>query len=259
MCCYLYCPPLVYIKKGTPSLDCDYSNQNKTSVQLYKTTSNPPTLNIQSTMKFTLTSLALPLLAAAAPVTQSTANPPFSVMSIRSGSPIHYLQLNAAGQKFYLGGSTATYCPTQVTDCPPGNQTVLAPGGTALVSHELHYLMPTNVQRKTPSNNEQDTMVPGGQQVYIDPNGALSFTQAHSANIPQGSLLGPFHYSADEPWAHYSFGSTGFMACPAEDNRWQVFAAIQNATVPNGNVDECLGFSAVALDYTGDVPAWQYI
>ncbi|CDM27433.1 hypothetical protein DTO013E5_4397 [Penicillium roqueforti] len=187
-------------------------------------------------MKFTLTSLALPLLAAAAPVTQSTANPPFSVMSIRSGSPIHYLQLNAAGQKFYLGGSTATYCPTQVTDCPPGNQTVLAPGGTAL-----------------------DTMVPGGQQVYIDPNGALSFTQAHSANIPQGSLLGPFHYSADEPWAHYSFGSTGFMACPAEDNRWQVFAAIQNATVPNGNVDECLGFSAVALDYTGDVPAWQYI
>lgn len=105
-------------------------------------------------------------------------------------------------------------------------------------------------------------MVPGGQQVYIDPTGALSFTQAHSANIPQGSSLGPFHYAADEPWAHYSFagwGASGFMACPADDNRWQVFAAIQNATVPQGNVDECLGFSAVALDYTGEVPAWQYI
>lgn len=105
-------------------------------------------------------------------------------------------------------------------------------------------------------------MVPGGQQVYIDPNGALSFTQAHSANIPQGSSLGPFKYAADEPWAHYSFagwGATGFMACPADDNRWQVFAAIKNATVPHGNIDECLGFSAVALTYTGDVPAWQYI
>lgn len=105
-------------------------------------------------------------------------------------------------------------------------------------------------------------MVPGGQQVYVDPNGALSFTQAHSASIPQGSSLGPFHYSADEPWAHYSFsgwGASGFMACPADDNRWQVFAALQNATVPHGDVKECLGFSALALTYTGEVPAWQYI
>ncbi|KAJ5969020.1 hypothetical protein PENPOL_c003G02723 [Penicillium polonicum] len=190
-------------------------------------------------MKFTTTTLALPLLAAAAPITEPAANPAFSVMAIRSASPIHYLQLNAAGQKFYLGGKTASYCPTQVSQCPPGNQTVFAPGGSSL-----------------------DTMVPGGQQVYVDPNGALSFTQAHSANIPQGSSLGPFNYAADEPWAHYAFagwGATGFMACPADDNRWQVFAAIQNATVPHGNVDECLGFSAVALTYTGDVPAWQYI
>ncbi|CAG8327267.1 unnamed protein product [Penicillium salamii] len=189
-------------------------------------------------MKFTA-ALALPLLAAAAPASEPTSNPNFGVMAVRSASPIHYLQMNAAGQKFYLGGETASYCPDQVPQCPPGKETIFTPGGSSL-----------------------DVNVPGGQQVYVDPNGALSFTQAHSANIPAGSAIGPFVYSPDKPWAHYSFngwGASGFMACPTEDSRWQVFAAIKNATVPKGNVEECLGFSALALPYDGDVPAWQYI
>jgi hypothetical protein len=87
-------------------------------------------------MKSFIASLALPLLAAAAPASQVTpdANPPFTVTAVRSASPIQYLQLNAAGQKFWLGGSTSSYCPTEVVPkCPPGNQTVLAPGGNALV------------------------------------------------------------------------------------------------------------------------------
>lgn len=88
-------------------------------------------------MKTFIASLALPLLAAAAPVTQTCqANPPFSVMAIRSASPIHYLQMNAAGQKFYLGGQTSSYCPDlDGITCPPGNQTVIAGGGSALVSN----------------------------------------------------------------------------------------------------------------------------
>jgi hypothetical protein len=87
-------------------------------------------------MKTFIASLALPLLAAAAPTTQATnyTNPPFGVMAVRSASPIHYLQLNAAGQKFWLGGKTSSYCPTEVVqDCPAGNKTILAPGGNALV------------------------------------------------------------------------------------------------------------------------------
>ena len=108
----------------------------------------------------------------------------------------------------------------------------------------------------------QDVEVPGGQQIYVDPSGALSFTQAHSAFIPAGSALGGLQYEAGQPWSHYTFngwGASGFMACPTDDNRWQVYAAMQNATVPSGNVDDCLGFSAMALTYTGPVPAWQYI
>ncbi|KAJ6011615.1 hypothetical protein N7451_003027 [Penicillium sp. IBT 35674x] len=195
-------------------------------------------------MKAVIASIALPLLAAAAPApaaTPSAANPPaFGVMAVRSASPIHYMQMNAAGQKFYLGGTTASYCPSiDGIVCPPGNQTVFAAGGNAM-----------------------DVEVPGGQQVYVDPTGALSFTQAHSASIPAGSAVGGLVYETGQPWSHYSFngwGAQGFMACPTTDNRWQVFAAMQNATVPSGDVADCLGFSAIALTYSGDIPAWQYI
>lgn len=108
----------------------------------------------------------------------------------------------------------------------------------------------------------QEVEVPGGQQVYVDPTGALSFTQAHSASIPAGSVVGGLVYETGQPWSHYSFngwGTQGLMACPTTDNRWQVFAALQNATVPSGDVADCLGFSAIALTYSGEIPAWQYI
>ncbi|KAB8076929.1 hypothetical protein BDV29DRAFT_73087 [Aspergillus leporis] len=181
-------------------------------------------------------SLLLPLLAAAAPTAPE--NPPFGVMAGRSASPIHLLAMNAAGQKFWLGGETTSYCPLP-EGCPAGTSTVFSPGGYGL-----------------------NVMVPGGQQVYVDPSGALSFTQAHSAYIPDGSARGPFNYEPGENFGHYTFngwGASGFMACPTEDNRWQVFAAIQNATVPKGDVNECLGFSAIAPTADQSAAAWQYI
>ncbi|KAA8643668.1 hypothetical protein EYZ11_003403 [Aspergillus tanneri] len=189
-------------------------------------------------MKFSFASLALPLLAAAAPTKDD--NPAFGVMSSRSASPIHLLPMNAAGQHFYLGGKASTYCPLpEGKGCPPGTSTVFAPGGSGL-----------------------NVMVPGGQQVYVNPDGALSFTQAHSAYVPPGSALGPFSYEPGENFGHYTFtgwGASGFMACPTKDQRWQVFANLQNATVPTGNVEDCLGFSAMAPKADSGAAAWQYI
>jgi hypothetical protein len=54
------------------------------------------------------------------------------------------------------------------------------------------------------------------------------------------------------------WGASGFMACPTEDSKWQVFAALQNATVPSGNVQDCLGFSAIATPTNETGNAWQY-
>ncbi|KAL4866087.1 hypothetical protein BDV12DRAFT_139428 [Aspergillus spectabilis] len=196
-------------------------------------------------MKLQLISSLLPLLAAAAPASSTPNHPPaFTVTSSRSASPIHLLPLNAAGQSFYLGGSPTTYCPLP-SGCPTGNNsTVFAGNGGSL-----------------------SVTVPGGQQIYVSPAGALKFTQAHSANIPPGSSRGPFEYipptgGSASGFGHYEYqgwGASGFMACPTEDSKWQVFAALQNATVPGGDVSKCLGFSAVAVPRNETGGVWQYV
>lgn len=106
-------------------------------------------------------------------------------------------------------------------------------------------------------------MVPGGQQMYVEPSGAVGFTQAHSIYIPPGSYIGGFKYEpGDEDHGTYTFtgwDATGFMACPVPDREsLQVFANIKNATVPSGNIDDCLGFVAMAFEYDGPMAAWQY-
>lgn len=111
-------------------------------------------------------------------------------------------------------------------------------------------------------------MVPGAQRVYVDNHGALRFTQPHSNVIPEGATNEGFSHvhaptvAGSKSPDHYNFtnwGAHGFMACPASDNLWQVFAAIQNATVPQGNITACLGFSALAVPYNNTLSgAWQY-
>lgn len=127
------------------------------------------------------------------------------------------------------------------------------------------------------TNNPQDVVVPGGQEVYVDPTGALSFTAPHSASIPPGSSEGPFKYTPGKNGGlgTWSYGS-GFMACPTANvtavpysrrriapaaPKWQVFSAQKNATVPTGNVGDCLGFEAMAvpINTTTTQPAWEYI
>lgn len=59
----------------------------------------------------------------------------FRVMTSRSGSPIHFLPLNAADTSFWLGGKTSSFCPPEVgSSCPKGDVTVLVGDGSALVS-----------------------------------------------------------------------------------------------------------------------------
>ena len=108
--------------------------------------------------------------------------------------------------------------------------------------------------------------MPGGQQIWATRDGTIGYTQAHSIFQPVGSAPCPFTYEkADgEEFGHLStnvFGATGLMACPDTDGGWQVFAALHNATVPNGNVSSCFGFDGLTLDYsssTSNFSAWQY-
>jgi hypothetical protein len=149
----------------------------------------------------------------------------FGVISARSASPIHLMPLTARGGKFYLGGGPpSSYCPESVgSGCPAGNDTVFA-GGDGTLSLGV--------------------VVPGGQQVYVAQNGALSYTIAHSANIPAGSIVDQF--SKDAPSNGNSFGylnfELGFIACPAgAGNGYQVFGQVDGGKFGS----DCLGFSAL--------------
>ncbi|KAH8724387.1 hypothetical protein GQ44DRAFT_618153 [Phaeosphaeriaceae sp. PMI808] len=162
----------------------------------------------------------------------------FYVISTRSASPIHYQPLQARGGKFFLGGGApSSYCPVEVVGnaCPAGNTTVLAGGDKTL---------------------SLGVIVPGGQQAYVAKDGALSYTQAHSAFIPDGAVRDQF--SRDAPQGGNSFGflhfETGWVACPAGEGKgYQVFGQVDGATF----APECLGFNMLAAPT--DAPgAWQY-
>ena len=60
-----------------------------------------------------------------------------------------------------------------------------------------------------------------------------------------------------------AFGARGFMACPTRNGAYQIYAALANATVPNGDVSSCIGLDAITEVYnsTGGAAAaaaWQY-
>lgn len=99
------------------------------------------------------------------------------------------------------------------------------------------------------------------------PNGALSYTQAHSAYIPPGSALQTFNATLTQsggPIGFFTFeglGATGWLACPVtKKGPYQVFADVDALTdhdVPGRRKDKCLGFSMIAAPFDGR-SAWQY-
>ncbi|KAL8832466.1 MAG: hypothetical protein Q9170_004877 [Blastenia crenularia] len=173
----------------------------------------------------------------------------FGVIAARSTSPIHLQSVNANGTTFWIGKDTSIYCPlANQTDCPNGTDTIFAVGSDGRAG--------------------LDTVVPGGQEIYVAPTGALSFTIAHSGSYPPGSALQTFNATeggSDGSLGVFTFtglGATGFIACPATpEGPYQVFADIEglkDEDVPGGHKDACLGFGALVAPYSGS-PAWEYI
>ncbi|KAH7115169.1 hypothetical protein B0J11DRAFT_553446 [Dendryphion nanum] len=173
-------------------------------------------------------------ISAIVATTLAQAPPYFGVMSARSASPIHLLPLTARGGKFFLGGpGPSAYCPPQVGDaCPPGNSTVLAGGYGGL---------------------SLGVIVPGGQQVYVAPDGTLGYTIAHSAYKPTGSVVDGWSRTEGDNFGNLAF-TGGLYACPAsEGNGYQVFGGIGGVVFDPA----CLGFNALTYNTT-QAGAWQY-
>ena len=151
----------------------------------------------------------------------------FGVISARSASPIHLQELTARGGKFYLGGGPpSSYCPPQVgTACPSGNYTTFA-GGDGTLSLAV--------------------VVPGGQQVYVAPDGTMSYTSPHSVFKPNGSIVDGWSKTEGENFGYLTFDQ-GLIACPPANETngtypgYQVYGQLPNITFAPG----CLGFNAL--------------
>ncbi|KAF3920663.1 hypothetical protein ABW21_db0206877 [Orbilia brochopaga] len=176
---------------------------------------------------------------------------PWNFLALRSASPIHFGSLEASGLGIWIGKPTASYCPVDPKYCPPVSNT------TSILVTENAY-----------GAASMDVIVPGGQQVYIAPSGALSYTQAHSAAIPAGSFRTGFIVSlpGSNGISIFSHCEGGFVACPVVANKgpWKVFVAFKgvlpkNTDVPSGKAADCLGFSAATAGPAQYHPgAWQY-
>ncbi|KAK3622136.1 hypothetical protein LTR56_022362 [Elasticomyces elasticus] len=176
------------------------------------------------------------IVAAAAGILATTQAQLYSLTAIRSGSPIHYLPVNAGNYSLFLGGKSAHYCPESVQEvggCPNTERTNFAGGEGGL---------------------SMGAVVPGGQNVYIEPTcGFIKYTQAHSGFILPGSITDGFNFTQGRSFGTLTAGD-GFLACPDNaDGTWSVHAVLPNVTMP----DTCLGFEAIATKDT-KAAAWQY-
>ncbi|TQB69636.1 hypothetical protein MPDQ_001587 [Monascus purpureus] len=167
------------------------------------------------------------------------------LMSLRSLSPIHFGQVNAANGKFWIWGpGPKTYCPPQAGNCPTGNDTVIS------LSNDT-------------GRASLYTLVPGGQNIYVAPDASLSFTEPHQEGVfPPGSILDGFSFTPAQHQDGVSLvnyngnGSTGFTACPASgDYPWQIFAAVPSKSFSS----ECLPFGIQGGKVTSSPDVWEYI
>ncbi|CAD0096214.1 unnamed protein product [Aureobasidium vineae] len=177
-----------------------------------------------------LTTFALALPAFAAPVTERAAPAgAFGGLAIHSGSEIQYASVNAAESKFWLLKDTETYCPdVEGVTCSNTTSTQFVGGDNTL---------------------SLDTVVPGGQQVFVAADGSLGFTTPHSAYTGPGAISTGF--SIAQEGQHIQFQGQDFFACPIDDH-YEVYAAAiaKNATA-------CTGFAFRVADSTAPA-AWEY-
>ncbi|KAF4831949.1 putative secreted protein [Colletotrichum tropicale] len=166
---------------------------------------------------------------------------------------IHGKPVNASGRRFIVGlDAPMSYCPDVARDsCPPGNITTVDGLLTGMM-----------------------VMVPGGQNIYVDPEGFVGFTQAHSASVPANStMMKGFHRTtakpsspcdAERPTDLLDFcdpknaASKGVYACPYPDleGTWVLVAGSARARVRRGDCERLEGLELHESEIK--LGAWQY-
>lgn len=121
------------------------------------------------------------------------------------------------------------------------------------------------------SGRKKDVAVPGGQLAYVASNGAVGYTQAHSALLPPGSVTEGFSWTplhtnsvlGERGYLDFQTPgetSSGFFACPTVPDfvpgaTYQIYAAVPGLSC--GNCIE-LGKLLTVQYKAAEFGAWQY-
>ncbi|KAI0889235.1 uncharacterized protein GGS22DRAFT_68977 [Annulohypoxylon maeteangense] len=200
-------------------------------------------------MRAFATSFVFPAVALAAAITQrSVPEGPWSAgiwrMPTQDGEPMFTGDgINANGGKFFVNRNASTYCPDTVEelDCSayPGTRTVFSGGNNTVFL---------------------DVAVPGGQQVYVDVDGSLSYTVPHSAYMPEGSNATGWSRSMSQAFGApiiLSNNNKFWAICPVteglpKERTYQVFVGQSK--------EGCLNTEVRTYTYTSSGPnAWEYV
>ncbi|KAL5364213.1 hypothetical protein BJX96DRAFT_168116 [Aspergillus floccosus] len=182
-------------------------------------------------------------LAAASPAERRQSSDAFTLNIRWSNSPLSG-PLNANGGSFWTGKPTSSYCPDNIPQCKTVN-------ATSFVVQDDRVLL--------------NAVVPGGQQVYVSPQGQLTYTPPHSAYIPTGSLTSLASWSAASG-ASFLNPFLTFWLCntdAAHPDAWSVWLEYTNGTTgaitnngSNGS-NACTRIALEAKPYQGDA-AWEF-
>lgn len=161
----------------------------------------------------------------------------FYMLALRSASPIHFGEINAASGGLYIGKKPAIYCPANTTSCENITSTAYT-GPNAYGSLSL------------------DDVVPGGQELYIEPNcGKVEYTIPHSAALPEGAITTGWKLDSLPSYGLVSNDNGGIFFCPENNSTtWRMYVDVEGVEIQSG----CLGADLAAGNYTGRVP-WEYL
>ncbi|PQE21324.1 binding protein [Rutstroemia sp. NJR-2017a WRK4] len=188
----------------------------------------------------TLIATLLASTAVATPIAARTSNNAFKLISFAFGpnSPLQGLDIVAYNGGLWIGKNTTSYCPEGI-DCPAGTET--------------SFVYSDN------KNVALNVVVPGGQQLYIGTDYAVSYTVAHSADVHGGKAQGWEYLApgvdANGPVGLLTYPNYGFLACASPEGP----GIYSIAATPGGEgTGNCTAIQLGALEYKGDATAWQY-
>lgn len=164
-------------------------------------------------------------------------NEPFYIMSLRSASPIHFAQFQAALNSIFL------YLPSQNATCDDGEKPTDPNYATFALSEDGGLYL--YAQSATP------------QQLFVDRSGMGQGKLGYTTGAEPGPRNGErTAFSVDE-YDDLSFNGAGFIACPNSiEGSWSVWVDAGFAN-PGGNSD-CLGLAARAVKIEQNVNSCSY-